>query len=106
VLFALSLQEGHAVLLPPIVFQWTARAIPQQNKKAKTTPSSREDYGWGPGTIGFFNAFDGSLLLPHCLDSILLPPPLPLYLVTGFEFGLIVVPARRKAQVNKFPFFI
>jgi hypothetical protein len=47
-LLALSLQEGHAVLLPPIVFQWTARAALQQNKNAKTTPSSHDEHGWQP----------------------------------------------------------
>jgi hypothetical protein len=34
-MFALSLQEEHAVVLPPIVLQ-----------KAKSTPSSRQQPGW------------------------------------------------------------
>jgi hypothetical protein len=75
--------------------RWFCKKKKLPRPAVETTVGDRGDH-W------IFNAFDGSLLLPHYLDSIFTTPPLPLYLVTGFEFGLIVVPARRKAQVNKF----
>jgi hypothetical protein len=60
-MLALSLQEGHAVLLPPMVIK--TQKLPRP--AVKTTVGDRS-YHW------IFNAFDGSLLLPHCLESILL----------------------------------
>jgi hypothetical protein len=58
-MLALSLQEGHAVLLPPMVIK--RKNYPVQ--PFQTTVGDRS-YHW------IFNAFDGSLLLPHYRDSI------------------------------------
>jgi hypothetical protein len=102
-MFALSLLEEHAVVLPPIVLQRTAVANKIKSNNHPVQPSRQRLAT--EVTNGYLTLTTAVCYCRIFFDSILELAPLPLHLVTSLEFRLIVVLARRKVQVNKFPIF-